>query len=219
MFSEVARAVNKMNNKRVIILALFSPFIAIAMIIFLNVAIRSRIQQQGPYMMCRNFGGETFICHIEWDGNFDNMEFTVPDTFQGRKLTDLGGYYGRGGGYCFRVMTNWQKRKGGYLIARNSWLTDEEISLADTYSEYQFTVNLGKNIRKIIISDFTGNWLLNTVPLGEKQGRGDVEYEIVARISYYFNVDPENKVFYSKDGVVYWKDSNRPVEKLIDSRH
>ena len=198
--------------------------LAIAMIvpimlsILLNNFIDSRIRQQGPYEMCRNFWGKTFICDIVWDGDFDNMEFTVPDRFKGRKLTDLGGYYGHGGGYCFSVMTGWREMDGGYLIASDNWLTDEELALADTYHEYQFTINLGKNIREIVKSDFNRRWLLDTVPLSEKQRSGDVEYEIVARLSYYFNVDLENETFYSEDGVVYWKETGKPATELIDSR-
>lgn len=180
----------------------------------LNTFLHSRVQRRGAYRMCCNFWGETFICDIVWDCDFNNMEFTIPDSFNGKKLTSLGGYYGHGGGYCFSIQTDWFVGNGGYVITDEYSLTNEELSRAESYPEYQFTINIGKNVSEVALSYFGNHWLIDTVPQSEWRGE-QLDHEVIGRICYYFNVDPDNKTFYSENGVVYWRDTGEPVEELM----
>lgn len=153
--------------------------------------------------------GDASVVSFKWDGNPDNMAFTVPDEFDGHQIKVFGGKYGQYRPFHIDIVHDDETFKCTKDLFDNYQLDNDH-----TYDEYVFVINLGANISEINIIDENLYGVRETT-----DDNGNSIDEIVYRISYYFNVDPENKTFYSENGVVYWKDTNEPVEELIDSIH
>lgn len=134
-----------------------------------------------------------------WDGDYDNMELTVPDEFDGIKITELGGYYGRGYPCPFSV---WLPADWG------DWSGDN-IQDDTEYETLVFSVHLGKNIEKLCYVDgkcFCGVTLEN----------GDEYiYDALYKIAYRFTVDGENEVFYASEGKLYYRENNELVDEFF----
>jgi len=71
---------------------------------------------------------DCFVAEFYWDGN--EKEITIPDTYNKKPVTSLGGYYGRGVPTAF------------YITCKN----ENDI---EEMNKGNFTLNIGKNINEI----------------------------------------------------------------------
>lgn len=148
---------------------------------------------------------------IQWNCDLDYTEFTVPDTIGLHKINTLGGY----GGHevsSFTVEPDDAHYLLGYSIYDDEYLQNNIQIPNDNYSECKIVINLGEYIDSINRISLK-HWLVNRVEMSNNWHEPQT-YDIICKIEYYFNVDPENKTFYSENGVVYWRDTNEPVEEL-----
>lgn len=139
--------------------------------------------------------GRAFCCWLYWDGDIQNTDFTVPDEYDGCKMTDLGGYIGRGFPCPF-----------GICAGENCDL--DIIGYApegDEYEDLVFTVRIGKNLR-------SAEYVEGDLFLGTIDGEGEERVtDVMYRIVYHFIVDEENPHFASKDGALINKETGETV--------
>lgn len=136
------------------------------------------------------YGQNAFAAEIIWKGDKNAMCFTVPDEYKGYKIANLGGYYGRGLPCPFGVVADASDYYGDFLSFDDCGDSEYETLI--------FTVRLGKNIEKIVrvyTEQYIGKYLSD-----EKD-----EVDVLCKIQLFFVVDSENAVFYSQDGVLYYK--------------
>jgi len=162
----------------------------------------------GGYSKIRN---KAYVASYYWNLEESAKTFRVPDEYDGIPITTLGGYAGAPSPFCFdydpRGLVKgsvWDKMYYSYnspkikaLLAENA-----EVIYVD------FNVTLGKNIREICEIDIYGAYIL------EVYSDVGIEYYIVVN-RVYFNVDSANKVFYSKDGKLYEKGSDKLISDYI----
>ena len=147
---------------------------------------------------------EAMADSYQWDGNEDNTVITIPDTLSdGTTVTSIGGFIGIGVPVSFKIDYKVDSPElASRLVKLNtSEETDESNdSVKIIYKGFTFTINIGKNIsgmgRQLSMSDICSE-ISN---YGIVQPDGSI---IVYRPNLYFNVDPENKTFYSEDGGIF----------------
>ena len=130
--------------------------------------------------------------HFEWDGNVENMTFTVPDEYEGMKIKSLGGTIGSAP-TLFYVMIpdSFQQQVVSHTCSEDC----VGVVNKDTIT-YTFTVNLGKNIRHF--EEFT-----------YKEYFMDANDNVVYIVETKYECSADNKWAYSKDGKLYDKDTNQ----------
>lgn len=143
---------------------------------------------------------KAFASSFMWDGDESKMEITVPDTCNGCKVTDLGGYYGSGGICPFAVIIpdNYQDKESVCY-----YMTLPTDSNEENTEKITFKVNIGKNLKKL--ARISGIYL----------GYGDKETFTVEQfyiIEFYYICSEENETFYSKDGVLYLKNNDEKAK-------
>lgn len=131
---------------------------------------------------------EVFIGACFWDGG--DRTIRIPDEYDGKRVTVLGGYSGIGCPDPFMIILN---DKDYDLCA--STVADE----GDIYETLVFTVKIGKNIKEIKNVDGELYWGIE----GEKDG--EWYFDIMYKVAYRFKVDSRNKAYYSYGGKLYRK--------------
>ena len=76
------------------------------------------------------------------------------------------------------------------------------------YKDITFTINIGRNVSSMGANMSEYSILYDINHHGILQPDGTV---LVYRATLYFNVDPENKTYYSEDGVLYTTADGQPV--------
>ncbi|MDE7083863.1 MAG: hypothetical protein K2O81_01310 [Clostridia bacterium] len=165
----------------------------------------SKTVNDGVVLMRNKHCKKSLAAYCEWDGDKNNMEFTVPDEYCGYKVKCLGakgnpGFTGNPGSFGVRL----PDKIDGYtcisLLYGYVPDTDKTVSL-------NFTVNIGKYICE-----------LQQISSGRLYGYGiindDKSEDIIVYydVKVYYNVDSENQTFYSKDGDLYYKSNGKIVE-------
>lgn len=144
--------------------------------------------------------GEAFAAVYEWDGREETLDFTVPDTVFGYRVTALGGYVGRGAPYAFTVEL---PERFGHL--RESFDTEDWDFAREKHPnaevvELPFTVHIGRNLEEIREAAF-----------GSCYGFTPEGKEVLYHITLTVDCDPENKTFYSENGVLYDRKTGEAV--------
>ena len=156
----------------------------------------------------KNFGKKAFVGACTWDGDRNNMTFTVPDEYNGIRITMLGGYIGRGFPCFFGITFDsdlWDKLGLDFTADDNVW-SDKKFD--DEYETLLFTVRLGKNIEKL--THVEGKVYFGSGDRTEGEF-ADIRY----KIAYFFEVDEANPVFYSKDGKLYYLADDALIEEFF----
>ena len=144
--------------------------------------------------------GEAFAATYQWDGREETMDFTVPDMVFGYRVTALGGYVGRGAPYAFTV-----ELPEGFGHMRESFGEDlwdyalEQYPNAEVV-ELPFTVHIGKDLEEIRQELF-----------GSYYGFTAEGHEVLYHVTLTVDCDPENKTFYSENGVLYDRETGEAV--------
>lgn len=144
--------------------------------------------------------GEAFAAVYEWDGREETLDFTVPDTVFGYRVTALGGYVGRGAPYAFTV-----ELPEGFGHLRESFDTEDWDFAREKHPnaevvELPFTVHIGRNLEEIREAAF-----------GSCYGFTPEGKEVLYHITLTVDCDPENKTFYSENGILYDRETGEAV--------
>lgn len=144
--------------------------------------------------------GEAFAAVYEWDGREETMDFTVPDTVFGYRVTALGGYVGRGAPYAFTVELpeSFGHTREGF--GEDLWDYAREKYPNAEVVELPFTVHIGKDLEEIRQELF-----------GSCYGFTTEGHEVLYHVTLTVDCDPENKTFYSENGVLYDRETGEAV--------
>ena len=116
-----------------------------------------------------------FAASFTWDGDLNNTEITIRDEVDGYKVTELGGYIGRGLPTPFCIVSDIQD--------------DSNVNCKDSQTQNViFTVHLGKNLK-----EFTNIDGINDDIFVNRQNYS---------VFYKFQVSPDNKYFSTDDNGV-----------------
>ena len=144
-------------------------------------------------------GKRAFAEQCVWDLDPTHCSFDIADTVEGAKVYRLGGYIGVGVPYPFRVEP---ERGADYISSFDP--SQESFDVPVTWQDLEFTIYLGKEVNEIA--------RVTEVPyFGIRNASGGVDfYRPIDR----FVCDEGNKTFYSRDGVLYKRSDDTPVEYL-----
>ena len=167
---------------------------------------RESYESDGLFICVNRIANCCFVGSYECEGYPDNMEIIIPDEFDGVPIERIGGYYGRGvptpfGITLYEVMNAPKGSEYDFVGfgSRNEFET-EECAVEDVI----FNLHIGKNIK--VVED---------VDLNEYYPHINDD----GSITYYHPVvnitcSEDNEKFYSKDGKLYYKSSDKLVEKF-----
>ena len=144
--------------------------------------------------------GEAFAASYRWDGSEETMDFTVPDTVFGYRVTALGGYVGRGAPYAFTVELPESFGHTRESFGEDLWDYAREKYPNAEVVELPFTVHIGKNLEEIR-EELFGSYY-GVTPEGQ---------EVLYHVTLTVDCDPENKTFYSENGVLYDRETGEAV--------
>ena len=160
----------------------------------------------GGLALCENkFSNTCFAGAYTCDEYPKNCEITVPDKVGGKRVTQFGGYYGRGVPAPFLIsvadiyINDTKGGKYGGVYYGNI----EEFNITDEYTveDLPFILNIGKNIKTVEYVEMDAYY-----PHVNENGSVTFYHPVV-----WINCSEENKHFYSEDGKLY----NRKTGELI----
>lgn len=133
-----------------------------------------------------------FVSTYKWDGTESTMTVDIPNEVDGYRVTQLGGYIGRGVPMSFYIDFS-------DLNYESSSSLPDNVQL----SVLEFTINIGKNIKRINRIADNGNMYYYSP-----------DTETYYQVAYTVNCSEENKYFYSKNGKLYNKKDDTLVNKF-----
>ena len=159
----------------------------------------------GVYLSCNKSSKKAYAFVCVWDGDKNDMEFTVPDEYCGYKVNRLGakgvgGFTGNPGSFGINI----PDKVEGYDVISGCTSIDDTLTSENNFY-LNFTVNIGKyvdTIGKISNESFYA--------CGVKGEEEIIQTYCIVKI--YYNVASENSTFYSKDGDIYYKSSGKMIE-------
>ncbi len=151
-----------------------------------------RIDTLDQYDICYS-NKNAFIGYVTY--NLDTTDIYLPSEYNGVKVEELGGYYGRGVPTPFFL--GYSGIEYGFSIKLND-INDEA-----TIIETKINIYLPKYLKKCAY--------IEQIVSGVTINDHDIVY--VARCNYY--IDSENEYFYTNNGKLYNKSDNTLVENLI----
>lgn len=168
----------------------------------LGLALNSMLRLSGPggeILYGLEIGRGAFAANYYWDGTEEGMDFTIPDRVLGYRVKSLGGASLRAPcAFCLSLPESFGQGKEGF--GEDLW-DDELEQHPDAYvEELPFTLRIGKYLEDIHFDLFQSEYGLDA------QGR-----EALRHITLYVDCDPENRTFYSENGVLYERATGTPV--------
>ena len=142
-----------------------------------------------------NIARECIASTLEWDGNYDNMTFTIPDEYEGLKVKSLGGVPGMAPTEFFISIPE-------VMHPEATGTTEDEECIGETDEDtvtYSFTVNLGNNMRKF-------------EHFAYKEYYMDENGKVIYIVEIHYECSPDNKWVYSQDGKIYDKKTNELID-------
>jgi len=146
--------------------------------------------------------GNSFLGSYTWDGNYENMTFTLPDTYKNSPVTQLGGYYGSGVPTPFCVYLPSEYGHEG-TTEDNPTDTPSRYPQGYTITELKFHLMIGQNLSNIKLTFMYYSLC--------KQADGSY---ILYHPVYDIACSGENRTFYSKDGRLYYKANDQLVDTI-----
>ena len=163
------------------------------------------IKENNIYFECNSLANCAYVSSCVWDGKDEHRDIVIPDEVNGKTVSRLGGFSGRGAPGPFRILfpDSYYLKKDGQQIS----YCMEESTLSDNDFEYDiksvaFTLHIGKELNKIVDID------MDTYYPKERGANKVTFYHPVV----YVLCDKENKTFYSRDGKLYYKSNDKLVE-------
>lgn len=141
---------------------------------------------------------ECIAADINWDGDTENMIFTLPDEYEGIKINSLGGTSGLGTPILFYIDVPDEMEFDSSGITHVA--TEEDLAgmIDENTITYKFTVNIGKNVKNFEYFHYKEYYIGEN---GKVMYIIDIDYE----------VSPDNKWAYSKDGKIYDKKTDELI--------
>lgn len=102
----------------------------------------STTEDDGPFSYaCSN--KDAFLYEYRWDGTEEGMTIAVPDSYGSRKVTAVGGFFGRGlpMPFCVDASRYFENMQG-------EWLNQEPETGADETITLTFVLKTGKNVKE-----------------------------------------------------------------------
>lgn len=163
------------------------------------------IKENNIYFECNSLANCAYVSSCVWDGKDEHRDIVIPDEVNGKTVSRLGGFSGRGapGPFMISFPDSYYLKKDGQQIS----YCMEESTLSDNDFEYDiksvaFTLHIGKELNKIVDID------MDTYYPKERGANKVTFYHPVV----YVLCDKENKTFYSRDGKLYYKSNDKLVE-------
>lgn len=162
----------------------------------------------GSYFMSMseyNPGGAAVSCYA-WDGDPEKTDIVIPEKYGKQKIKCLGGYWGKGAPRRFYIDSDSYLGIKSDLDERGDEMTQGmnpsmiEPSTRVIYTD--FTIHLSKYIEKIFARTFGTVYTVD----GEKTA-------YCPRVSII--CDEDNKTFYSKDGMLYYRQDDTLVDGFL----
>lgn len=149
---------------------------------------------------------KSLAARCTWDGDAENMEFTVPDEYCGYKVVCLGrkgnpGFTGNPGPFDV-----WLPDELNGLERRGSYGFMPEAANSENTVKLNFVINIGKYVSEL---EQIGNGGL--YGYGVKNEDGSEDIRTYYRVKIYYNIDEGNSTFYSEDGDIYYKSNGQKV--------
>ena len=173
-----------------------------ALMLFLQTGAMGTETDMAGDLLCgyHRLTGEAFAASYSWDGREETLDFTVPDAVFGYRVTALGGYAGRGAPFAFTVKLpeSFGHMREGF--GEDLWEYALEKYPNAEVVELPFTVHIGKYLEAVREEAFGSCY--GFTPEGQ-----EVLYHITLRV----DCDPENKTFYSENGILYHRKTGEAV--------
>lgn len=146
----------------------------------------------------------------------DDHEIVLPNKYENYTINQLGGFFGRGVPTSFQVyITDLPevelKDKDSEYMTDESYIYDETIRWWNSYEvhDVRVSVTLPDSLETIKLAH--GDMVhVRIIDDGSKLGFADIW-----RVVYYFYIDENNSYFYTVDGKLYLRDSDRLMECFI----
>ena len=152
---------------------------------------------------------DAFLSTYNWDGTDEATHIVVPEEYNGIPITTFGGFYGRGVPRSCDIEPTDDAKK---ILCEEadewfhiSGIPDGEF---EEFTTIYFDVHISKNIEKIETLHLGGF-------IGAEYTKDGVDYRKTFIILCNVTCDENNKVFYAKDGKLYYKRSGSLVEDIF----
>ncbi len=170
------------------------------------------VQVDGLWIEINRVGNCCFAGQYDCAQIKEDMVITIPDSYDGIPLTKLGGYVGTGAQSPFMVNFDYfvnDKSAMNFSVISDSdaecyekWL-EEWVDAEEEYTveDVKITLNIGKNITGldyVVMND--------SCPCINEDGSITVYHPV-----FYVMCSEENKYFYSKDGKLYERSTDRLI--------
>ncbi len=152
-----------------------------------------------------------FVADISYSKG-DSTDIIIPDKFNGSYVTALGGYCGTGAPTPFYVNCNdndfFSENYEIISTDDSNIKTDIDKNTKVEVENVVFNITLPSKLKTI------EETLLNYVVYQEYE-QGENTILKVFRPVYYFNISEDNKYFYTKDGKLYYKETDELFSDCI----
>ena len=153
---------------------------------------------------------EAFIAHVYVDLDTE-IDIVLPDDYKSCTVTKLGGYIGRGVPCPFEII---YKVEDENIVDKFSIENDYLEEYSKKWSSYETititcNVKLPKNLKKLYYMYVDD---LYVVKYKDEDNKIKVK---VYKTIFKFEIDKDNKLFYTKDGKLYYKLKDELVTKFI----
>lgn len=153
--------------------------------------------------------GEAFFADYNWDGTEQGKNIVLPEKYNGATITGLGGYTGRGYPSPFKIMFSDETREKLCPKATQWSYANSTAYIKNCDVQYlTFQLHISKSIKK------AQNLSMGGIILAEYEENGEKKYNVYV-LTCYVTCDENNKVFYSNDGKLYFKEDDVLVEDII----
>lgn len=154
---------------------------------------------------------KAFFARYTWDGSEAGMNIVLPESYEGVKVTGLGGYTGRGVPSPFVIEFS-DELKEKYRSDAKMWARANctvSISAEQSTVRYlDFNLHISKNIEVL-------EYLLaGGIIVAKYEVDGEIMYDIYV-ITCYVTCDENNRTFYAKDGKLYYRSGDKLVEDIV----
>lgn len=148
-----------------------------------------------------------FIGPVEYVPN-DDKYIELPDEYDGRPVTELGGYFGRGVPTPFCIEYRPENREGQYFSTTES--ADGDFSWLGEYEMHDIyvTVSLPKHLKAVTYACKNVLGIETTKPDGST-------FTELYRVRCFFVIDESNRYFYTVDGKLYDKKTKESIDDFI----
>lgn len=137
------------------------------------------------------------------------MNIILPEKYNNATITGLGGYCGRGVPSPFEIFPT-KEARAALCDSATGWSGVYHTATLENYNiEYlRFHLHITEYIKEL------ENFSAGEIILAEHEENGEIKYNVYV-LTCFVTCDENNKVFYAKDGKLYYKEDNTLVEDIV----